>query len=70
MEYDREINILKAEVNKIKNSQEFISKKYNSLKVDYDKLCLTHRVQEKEIATLKSQATELKEQSERICKIG
>ena len=63
MEYDREINILKAEVNEIKNSQKFICKKYDSLKVDYDKLCLINQVQEKEIATLKSQATELKEQS-------
>ena len=63
MEYDQEINILKTEVNEIKNSLEFICKKYDSLKVDYDKLCLINQVQEKEIATLKSQATEPKEQS-------
>ena len=62
MEYGREINILKAEVNEIKNSQEFICKKYDSLKVDHDKLSLINQVQEKETATLKSQATELKEQ--------
>ena len=63
MEHHREVNILKPEVNEIKNSQEFICKKYDSLKVDYDNLCLINQIQEKEIATLKSQATELKEQS-------
>ena len=63
MEYDQEINILKSEVNEIKNSQEFICKKYDSLKVNYDELCLIDQIQEKEIATLKFQTTQLKKQS-------
>ena len=58
--YDQEIDILKAELSELKNSQEFICSQYDVLKKEYDKLVLTDKNQEAEICKLKSESSDIK----------
>ena len=61
-EYQLEIETLRAEVIKIKESQAFICNQYDSLKAEYDKLIEVNTLQKEEISNLKSQAAALKTQ--------
>ena len=56
-DYDREVAALKAEIQEIKASQEFVSNKYDSLKSNYDSLLATSKKQE--IQRLKTQSASL-----------
>ena len=57
-EYLKMIADLKNELSDVKNSQEFISAKYDELKVDYDKQIETNKKLENELKTLKNQTAE------------
>ena len=57
-EYDGEVAALETEIQEIKASQEFVSKKYDSLKSNYDWLLATSKKQE-EIQRLKTQSASL-----------
>ena len=54
LEYLQEIEGLKAEIREIKSSQEFITAKYDDLKLDYDNLILKNKKQEEEIKSLQT----------------
>ena len=54
LEYLQEIEGLKAEISEIKSSQEFITAKYDDLKLDYDNLILKNKKQEEEIKSLQT----------------
>ena len=56
---------LKSELVEVKNSQEFISRQYDQLKVRYSQLLITNEKQETEIKNLKSTAIELSLQGEK-----
>ena len=61
-EYKNEITALKVEITDIKASQAFISKKYDDLSIEHQKLLQINAQQKKEISTLKSQAADLENQ--------
>ena len=54
LEYLQEIEGLKAEISETKSSQEFITAKYDDLKLDYDNLILKNKKQEEEINSLQT----------------
>ena len=62
-EYLKMIADLKNELSDVKNSQEFISAKYDELKVDYDKQIETNKKLENELKTLKNQIAENNKQT-------
>ena len=64
-EYDIKMENLKSELAEVKNSQEFISRQYDQLKVEYSQLLITNEKQETEIKNLKSTAIELSSQGEK-----
>ena len=59
-EYDHEIKELKAELIEVKNSQDFLSNKYEELKLQYGNLSKINKQQEQEIINLKCESTDLK----------
>ena len=60
VEYDREVAVLKTEIQEIKASQEFVSSKYYSLNSNCDSLLLaTSKKQEAKIQQLKTQSASL-----------
>ena len=62
-EYDQEICALKAEIVQIKESQSFLSEKYDCLNEDYNKLKKINAEQKAEITALKSESSDLKNTS-------
>ena len=64
-EYDIKMENLKSELAEVKNSQEFISRQYDQLKVEYSQLLITNEKLETEIKNLKSTAIELSSQGEK-----
>ena len=64
-EYDIKMENLKSELAEVKNSQDFISRQYDQLKVGYSQLLITNKKQETEIKNLKSTAIELSSQVEK-----
>ena len=64
-EYDIKMENLKSELAEVKNSQEFISRQYDQLKVEYSQMLITNEKQETEIKNLKSTAIELSSQGEK-----
>ena len=62
-EYDQEICALKAEIVQIKESQSFLSEKYDCLNEDYNKLKNINAEQKAEITALKSESSDLKNTS-------
>ena len=64
-EYDIKMEDLKSELAEVKNSQEFISRQYDQLKIEYSLLLITNKKQETEIKNLKSTAIELSSQGEK-----
>ena len=64
-EYDIKMENLESELAEVKNSQEFISRQYDQLKVEYSQLLITNEKQETEIKNLKSTAIELSSQGEK-----
>ena len=62
-EYDQEICALKAEIVQIKESQSFLSEKYDCLNKDYNKLKKINVEQKAEITALKSESSDLKNTS-------
>ena len=70
-EYDQEICALKTEILQIKESQSFLSEKYDCLNQDYNKLKKINAEQKAEITALKSESSDLKNTSiKEIEKIG
>ena len=59
-EYDQEICALKTEIVQIKESQSFLSEKYDCLNEDYNKLKKINAEQKAEITALKSESSDLK----------
>ena len=59
------LDSLQAEVVEVKESQIFLSSKYEELKLDNDKLAVINRQQEQEISKLKKQIVESQIQGER-----
>ena len=62
-EYDQEICALKTEIGQIKESQSFLSEKYDCLNGDYNKLKKINAEQKAEITALKSESSDLKNTS-------
>ena len=62
-EYLKMIADLKNELSDVKNSQEFISAKYDELKVDYDEQIETNKKLVNELKTLKNQTAENNKQT-------
>ena len=58
-ENECEIAALKIEIQKVKDSQQFISTKYETLKTDYDSLMATNKQQAEEIKRLKTLSNNL-----------
>ena len=60
-EYECEIAVLKVEIQEVKDSQQFISttRKYETLKTDYDSLMATNKQQAEEIKRLKTLSNNL-----------
>ena len=58
-EYECEIAALKVEIQEVKDSQQFISTKYETLKTNYDSLMATNKQQAEEIKRLKILSNEL-----------
>ena len=59
-EYDQEFGALKTEIVQIEEGQLFLSKKYDCLNEDYNKLKKINAEQNAEITTLKFQSSDLK----------
>ena len=59
------LDSLQAELVEVKESQIFLSSKYEELKLDNDKLAVINRQQEQEISKLKKQIVESQIQGER-----
>ena len=57
-EYECEIAALKLEIQEVKDSQQFIYTKYETLKTDYDSLMATNKQQAEEIKRLKALSNE------------
>ena len=62
-EYDQEICALKTEIVQIKESQSFLSEKYDCLNEDYNKLKKINAEQKAELTALKSESSDLKNTS-------
>ena len=62
-EYDQEICALKTKIAQIKESQSFLSEKYDCLNEDYNKLKKIYAEQKAEITALKSESSDLKKTS-------
>ena len=58
-EYECEIAALKVEIQEVKDSQQFISTKYETLNTDYDSLMATNKQEAEEIKRLKILSNEL-----------
>ena len=62
-EYDQEICALKTEIVQIKESQSFLSEKYDCLNEDYNKRKNINAEQKAEITALKSESSDMKNTS-------
>ena len=58
-EYEFEIAALKVEIQEVKDRQQFVSTKYDTLKTDYDSLIATNEQQAEEIKRLKTLSNSL-----------
>ena len=63
LEYDQEICVLKTEIVQIKESQSFLSEKYDCLNEDYNKRKKINAEPKAEITALKSESSDLKNTS-------
>ena len=59
-EYEHEIAALKAEIFEMKNSQTFISREYDDLKIQHNKMVKENAKQVEEITTSKAEAADIK----------
>ena len=59
-QYQEEIMALKLEITKLKESQDFLSNKYDELKTEFEQLIVINRKQETELCNLKNSSIEIK----------
>ena len=59
-QYQEEIMALKLEITQLKESQDFLSNKYDELKTEFKQLNVINSKQEKELCNLKKNSIELK----------
>ena len=61
LSHEEEVNMLKAELVVVKNSQQFLSCKYDDLEEECNRLKLSNKQQEKEIKKLETQSMQLED---------